>query len=100
MSPVWASELRGSVPHCGLWSRSGEVMAVRTGVSVRAAANRPILHMNPNGYLAVLGSDEHREADGDARRCDGWGADGVMDRAKGMRLCRRIQRRVRHRILR
>jgi hypothetical protein len=60
--------------------------AVRAGVCVRAVGNRPILHMNPIGYLAVLGSDEHRKAGGDARRCDGWGADGVMERAKGMRL--------------
>ena len=56
--------------------------------------------MNPNGYSAVMGGDEHRKADGDDRRCDEWGADGVMDRAKGMRLFRRIQCRVRLRILR
>jgi hypothetical protein len=33
--------------------------------------NLSMLGMNPNGYQAVEGSDEHRKAGRDARRCDG-----------------------------
>jgi hypothetical protein len=32
--------------------------------------NLSMLHMNPGGNLAVLGSDEHRSRIRDARRCD------------------------------
>jgi len=32
--------------------------------------NLSMLDVNPFGYRAVLGSDEHRRRIGDARRCD------------------------------
>ena len=48
--------------------------------------NLSMLDVNPFGYQAVLGSDEHRSHIRDAGRCDEWGADGVMKRAEGMRL--------------
>jgi len=47
--------------------------------------NLSMQHMNPNGYLAVLGSDERRKEGRDARRCDDWGADGVMEQTRGIR---------------
>jgi hypothetical protein len=48
--------------------------------------NLSMLDVNPIGYQAVLGSDEHRSRIRDARRCDERGAGGVMERAEGMRL--------------
>ena len=66
----------------------GPVPASSSGVPgvvwVRAIGNRPILHVNPNGYSAVLGGDEHRKAGGDARRCDGW---EPMVSWSGRRVC-------------
>jgi hypothetical protein len=41
------------------------------GVNFKPVGNLSMLHMNPSGNLAVLGSDEHRRAGRDARRCDG-----------------------------
>jgi hypothetical protein len=35
-----------------------------------AAGNLSMLDVNPIGYQAVLGSDEHRSHIRDARRCD------------------------------
>ena len=58
--------------------------AVGARVYVRAAGNRPIVQLNPNGYSPVLGSDEHRKAGGDARRCDGW---EPMVSWSGRRVC-------------
>jgi hypothetical protein len=48
--------------------------------------NLSMLDVNPIGYQAVLGSDEHRSRIRDARRCDERGAGGVMERAEGMRF--------------
>jgi len=41
------------------------------GVYFKPVGNLSMLHVNPSGNLAVLGSDEHRRAGRDARRCDG-----------------------------
>jgi hypothetical protein len=42
----------------------------RRGVWVKPDGNLSMQDMNPIGYQAVLGSDEHRSAIRDARRCD------------------------------
>lgn len=40
-------------------------------VWVKKGGNRPMHRVNPNGYPAVLGGDEYRRSQRDARRCDG-----------------------------
>jgi len=40
------------------------------GVCIKPDGNLSMLDVNPFGYWAVLGSDEHRRHIGDARRCD------------------------------
>jgi hypothetical protein len=42
-----------------------------TDVTRKVIGNLSMLQLNPMGYLAVLGSDGHRKAGRDARRCDG-----------------------------
>lgn len=59
---------------------------IRRGIHIKPGGNRSMLDVNPIGYLAVLGSDERRNHIRDARRCDGRGADGVIERAEGMRF--------------
>jgi hypothetical protein len=44
----------------------------------KRGGNLSMLDMNPIGYQAVQGGDEHRSHIRDARRCDERGADGVM----------------------
>ena len=66
---------------------SGEKWAVPPRRLLMRGGNLSMLQVNPVGNLAVLGSDERRNAGRDARRCDGRGADGVMKRAEGMRTC-------------
>jgi hypothetical protein len=62
----------------------GEIVAPGAGVCFKPVRNLSMLQVNPSGTLAVLGSDEHRKAGRDARRCDGREADGVMNYSEGM----------------
>ena len=71
-TPERATPRRDEVPHCGRWLRSPRRRAQGADqVWVKPAGNLSMQDVNPNGYPAVQGSDEHRKAGGDARRCDG-----------------------------
>ena len=70
-SPVRASEVWRGEAHCDRWSRwAPEISDLSWGVCFRPVFTRPTVHMNPAGAKPVLGGDEHRGAQGDARRCD------------------------------